>query len=267
MKERLVTHDDMTNELRRIQKINAEYLAKIDSLTRLVQKYLISLLSYTTNNCTNYFCLKEFIFFVFSSSSSLFSENIRIPGLENQVTSYKRKLTDTKVEMSLAVAKNREMQKEINELIANQSGLENGLAAAIESNCAFSIQQSLAAEADAELGEGTKFAALGAAMSEVNPEIRERLVTLERENKIMKEKLGKTDLAAIDQLEERLIDAEQLRDAFEGKYVEKVKEVKSLQKNLNHMSDELSQERKQRAEDLVCVKMHANNGDNYLPLL
>jgi hypothetical protein len=53
-------------------------------------------------------------------------DNERIPGLESQVLSYKRKLTDTKVEMSVAVAKNREMQKEIAVLLASQSGLQVG---------------------------------------------------------------------------------------------------------------------------------------------
>lgn len=54
----------------------------------------------------------------------LASENQKIPGLEAQVISYKKKITDTKVEMSLTIAKNRDMQKEIDALIANQSGLE-----------------------------------------------------------------------------------------------------------------------------------------------
>ena len=112
--------------------------------------------------------------------------------------------------MSLTVAKNRDMQKEIDALLASQSGLRSGLEAAIESNCNLAAQYSLAEEVDNEM-----FAAVGAAVSEMNPEIRERLVTLERENKIMKEKLGKTDLAALDALEEKLCDAEGMRDAFE----------------------------------------------------
>ena len=136
LKERLVNHDDVVEELRRVQEINAKQLAKIDQLS---------------------------------------NENVRLPGLEQQVASYQvsdlrgqdraskktclrfkfltffgrmclclfplqRKLTDTKVEMSLAVAKNREMQKEIDALLANQSGLESGLQAAMESNCNLATQ-------------------------------------------------------------------------------------------------------------------------------
>ena len=212
LKERLLTHDDLVDELRRVQEINAEHLAKIDSLTM---------------------------------------ENTKIPTLEAQVLSYKRKVTDTKVEMSLAVAKNREMQKEIETLLQNQSGLQSGLAAVMESNCNLVTQQMMTEEADSEMGVGTEFAALGSAMSEVNPEVREKLVTLERENKIMKEKLGKTDLAAVDQLEEKLADAEQLRDAFEGKYVACTAEIKKLQGNVKDLTAELSQERQGRADDLV----------------
>lgn len=36
MKERLVSHDDMADELRRVQQLNAEHLLKIDSLQRYV---------------------------------------------------------------------------------------------------------------------------------------------------------------------------------------------------------------------------------------
>ncbi len=101
------------------------------------------------------------------------------------------------------------------------------------------------------MGAGPSFAAVGSAVSEVNPEIRERLSTLERENKVMREKLGKVDLAALDALEERASDAEQLRDAFEGKYVQSSKECKALQESVKGLSDELAKERRGRAEDLV----------------
>ena len=102
-----------------------------------------------------------------------------------------------------------------------------------------------------EIGVGATYASLGSAVSEVNPEVRERLATLERENKIMKEKLGKTDLDALDALEERCCDAEQLRDAFEGKYVTCTKEIKTLQGNVKDLTEELTRERKGRADDLV----------------
>ena len=57
-----------------------------------------------------------------------------------KVTSYQRKVTDSKVEMSLTKAKNRDLQREVDALLANQSGLESGLQAVMESNCNLASQ-------------------------------------------------------------------------------------------------------------------------------
>jgi hypothetical protein len=50
MKERLVTHDDMADELRRMQTVNADYLAKIDALTTCVGR------NTSSTNEANYDC-------------------------------------------------------------------------------------------------------------------------------------------------------------------------------------------------------------------
>ena len=140
---------------------------------------------------------------------SLEAEVATIPPLKKQVDEYKRRVTSFELEV-------RDLKKELEKRSKVAASMEaHASTLSMETEVTQQRARALEHELEANAALGAAAPVAGAGLSDLSPELVEKVARLEKDNVALKSKLDATSESALSALEDAVDDAKRLSTSFE----------------------------------------------------